>query len=306
FLDLCYNPELATEVTLQPIRRFGFDGSILFSDILVVPHALGQDVRFEEGVGPILPPLSPEEIEALVDRFDGDPSSFDAHLNPVIETVQRLREALPNEVTLLGFCGAPWTVANYMVAGRGSPDQAAARLFALEHPAIFARLLDCLARASARYLNRQIAAGADAVQVFDSWAGSLSPAGLSAYSDGPIRAIRQAVGDAHPNVPVIGFAKGAMHRLGAFADATGVDAVGLDWTISVGDARSQLPVSVVSQGNIDPLLMVAGGDALDAAVDAMLAQAEGVPHVANLGHGITPQGSIDHVHRFIARVRGEA
>ena len=305
FLDLCYSPKLACEVTLQPIRRFGFDGSILFSDILVVPHALGQDVRFEEGVGPVVPPLDGPAIERLIGRFEDDPEAFDAHLDPVIETVCRLRAALPDEVTLLGFCGAPWTVATYMVGGRGSPDQAAARQFALREPDLFGRLLDCLARASTRYLGRQLSAGADAVQVFDSWAGSLSPSGFEAFSVGPIAAIRKGLRDIHPEAPVIGFAKGVMHALGRFAEATGVDAVGLDWTIDVAQARAQLPDRITTQGNIDPLLMVTGGSALDAAVDAMLEGAAGRPHVANLGHGITPQGDVEAVHRFIARVRGE-
>jgi uroporphyrinogen decarboxylase len=303
FLDLCYNPELACEVTLQPIRRFGFDGSILFSDILVVPHALGQDVRFEEGIGPVLPPLDPLQIERLIGRFESDPEQFDRHLDPVIETVGLLRERLPDEVTLLGFCGAPWTVATYMVGGRGSTDQAAARGFALREPELFDRLLACLADASARYLSRQIDAGADAVQVFDSWAGSLSPTGFERYSITPIARVVSGVKKDHPQTPIIGFAKGAMHVLGPFSQQTGIQAVGLDWTIDVADARSQLPAQMVTQGNIDPLLMTAGADALDAAVNRMLEGAAGVPHVANLGHGITPDGQIDQVHRFIERVR---
>ena len=303
FLDLCYNPELACEVTLQPIRRFGFDGSILFSDILVVPHALGQDVRFEEGIGPVLPPLSAGEIDALIVGFESDPERFDRHLDPVIETVERLRSALPDEVTLLGFCGAPWTVATYMVGGRGSPDQAAARKFALNEPDVFDRLLHCLAEASVRYLSRQISAGADAVQIFDSWAGSLSPAGFQRYSVGPIAEMVEGLRARHAGTPIIGFAKGAMHALGPFSAETGVNAVGLDWTIDVAAARSQVPDTMVTQGNIDPQLMTAGRDALDAAVDAMVRGSEGLPHVANLGHGITPDGQIDQVHRFIERVR---
>ncbi|MGD1887758.1 MAG: uroporphyrinogen decarboxylase family protein, partial [Cohaesibacteraceae bacterium] len=187
FLDLCDNPELACEVTLQPIRRFGFDGSILFSDILVVPHALGQDVRFEEGIGPILPAMGVEEIDAMIARFGDAPSSLDRLLDPVIETVERLRAALPDEVTLLGFCGAPWTVATYMVGGRGSPDQAKARLFALQKPDAFARLIDLLVKASERYLSRQIEAGVDAVQIFDSWAGSLSPSSYERWTVDPIK-----------------------------------------------------------------------------------------------------------------------
>lgn len=303
FLDLCYNPELACEVTLQPIRRFGFDGSILFSDILVVPHALGQDVRFEEGIGPILPAMGVEEIDAMIARFGDDPSSFDRHLDPVIETVERLRAALPDEVTLLGFCGAPWTVATYMVGGRGSPDQAKARLFALQKPDAFARLIDLLVKASERYLSRQIEAGVDAVQIFDSWAGSLSPSSYERWTVDPIKRMTAGLRRSHADTPVIGFAKGAMHDLGRFVSETGVQTVGLDWTIDVAAARKQVPPSMVTQGNIDPQLMVVGGAALDAAVDRMKEGAGGVPHVANLGHGITPDGRIENVERFIARVR---
>lgn len=304
FLDLCYNPELACEVTLQPIRRFGFDGSILFSDILVVPHALGQDVRFEEGVGPVLPALDEDDIISLVERFESDPEQFDRHLDPVIETVERLRMALPDEVTLLGFCGAPWTVATYMVGGRGSPDQAKARQFALRKPEVFDRLLNCLSQASVRYLSRQISAGADAVQIFDSWAGSLSPDGFARLSKGPVRKIVDGVKAVHRDTPIIGFAKGAMHSLGDFSSSTNIDAVGLDWTISVADARAQLPKSMVTQGNIDPQLMITGGASLDAAVDRMMQEASGVPHVANLGHGITPEGQIAFVEQFVRRVQG--
>lgn len=306
FLDLCYTPRLACEVTLQPIRRFGFDGSILFSDILVVPHALGQDVRFEEGIGPVLPPLSVDDIDAMIAGFEDDPSAFDRHLDPVMETVALLRASLPDEVTLLGFCGAPWTVATYMIGGRGSPDQARARQFALLHPQTFARLMDLLARASQRYLSRQIEAGADAVQIFDSWAGSLSPDGFERWSVAPVKVIAEGLRGSHPDTPVIGFAKGAMHALGRFASETGVQAVGLDWTIDVAEARRQLPASMVTQGNIDPQLMVAGGEGLDEAVDRMMKGAAGVPHVANLGHGITPDGRLENVERFIARVRDGA
>ncbi len=303
FLDLCYTPELACEVTLQPIRRFGFDGSILFSDILVVPHALGQDVRFEEGIGPVLPPLDRDAINGVIERFESEPERFDAHLDPVIETVRLLRASLPEEVTLLGFCGAPWTVATYMVGGRGSPDQAAARSFALKEPETFARLLETLAKASVRYLSRQIEAGADAVQVFDSWAGSLSPAGFEAYSISPISQIVTGLKADHAETPIIGFAKGAMHALGLFSQRTMIDVVGLDWSIDVADARKQVDAAMVTQGNIDPLLMTVGPEALDVAVDRMKRGAVGLPHVANLGHGITPDGQIDLVHRFIERVR---
>ncbi|MEM1288269.1 MAG: uroporphyrinogen decarboxylase [Pseudomonadota bacterium] len=306
FLDLCYSPRLATEVTLQPIRRFGFDAAILFSDILVVPHALGQDVRFEEGIGPVLPALDVDGIERLADAFEQDGGAFDAHLDPVIETVSRLREELPDSVTLLGFCGAPWTVATYMVGGRGSPDQAAARLFSRRHPQAFDRLLDLLVKASVRYLGRQVDAGADAVQIFDSWAGSLGPKDFDAFSTAKIATINSQLKAAYPGTPVIGFAKGAMHRLGSFVDGSGVEAVGLDWSVDVKQARQLVPQAVATQGNIDPLLMVVGGSALDEAVDRMLEGSRGVPHIANLGHGITPDGRVENVQRFVSRVRGEA
>ncbi|MEM6711562.1 MAG: uroporphyrinogen decarboxylase [Pseudomonadota bacterium] len=303
FLDLCYTPKLACEVTLQPIRRFGFDGSILFSDILVVPHALGQDVRFEEGIGPVLPPLDVAQIKALIERFEDDPTHFDRHLDPVIEAVGLIRAGLPDEVTLLGFCGAPWTVATYMVGGRGSADQAVARLFASAHEDVFDQLLGCLSKASARYLIRQIEAGCDAVQVFDSWAGSLSSSGFKRWTVKPVADIVSLVKKRCPDAPIIGFAKGAMHALGSFAEGTRIDAVGLDWTIDVADARRQVSALMVTQGNIDPLLMVGGEVALDAAVDRLKEGAVGVPHVANLGHGITPDGKIDQVQRLIDRVR---
>ncbi|MGD1888805.1 MAG: uroporphyrinogen decarboxylase family protein, partial [Cohaesibacteraceae bacterium] len=224
-------------------------------------------------------------------------------LDPVIETVERLRAALPDEVTLLGFCGAPWTVAPYMVGGRGSTDQAKARLFALQKPDAFARHIDLLVKASERYLSRQIEAGVDAVQIFDSWAGSLSPSSYERWTVDPIKRMTAGLRRSHADPPVIGFAKGAMHDLGRFVAETGDQEVGLDWTIDVAAARKQVPSSMVTQGNIDPQLMIVGGAALDAAVDRMKEGAAGLPHVANLGHGITPDGRIENVARFIARVR---
>jgi len=296
FLDLCYDPSLAVEVTLQPIRRFGFDAAILFSDILVVPHALGRDLRFEEGSGPLMTPIFPDEIGTI------DRSRFHSHLSPVYETVGRLRRELPAATTLIGFCGAPWTVATYMIAGRGSSDQSAARLFAYRWPAAMERLLALLADVSAEYLIRQIEAGADAVQIFDSWAGVLDDESFGRFCLGPIAAIVGRVRAAHPDVPVIAFPKGAGSRYDGFRQASGVAAVGLDWTVPLKQAR-RLQTEGPIQGNLDPQRLVAGGSALSEGVDAILAELGGGPLVFNLGHGITPETPIGHVEAMLDRVR---
>ena len=296
FLDLCYNPELAVEVTLQPIRRFGFDAAILFSDILVVPHALGRDLRFEEGRGPLLTPIRAEEVEAL------ETGRFHVNLAPVYETVGRLRAELPGETTLLGFCGAPWTVATYMIAGHGTPDQAPARLFGYRHPEIFAKLLETLADVSAAYLIRQIEAGADAVQIFDSWSGVLDDACFEAYCVAPVRRIVAAVRARHPATPIIGFPKGAGSLYRDYRKKTGVTALGLDWTVPMEQARA-LQAEGAIQGNLDPLRLVAGGRAIDEGVDRILEQLGSGPLVFNLGHGITPEAPIENVERMLKRVR---
>lgn len=297
FLDLCYNPDLAVEVTLQPIRRFGFDASILFSDILVVPHALRRDLRFEEGRGPLMTPIAENEIAELTD--DG----FHAVLAPVYETVRRLRMALPAETTLLGFCGGPWTVATYMIAGHGTPDQAPARLFAYRHPESFARLLDLLADCSAAYLIRQIEAGADAVQIFDSWSGVLDEASFEAHCIRPVARIVSKVCAAYPAVPIIGFPKGAGSLYGGYREKTGVTALGLDWSVPWSQAV-ELQRHGAVQGNLDPLRLVAGGKALSEGVDRILETLGGGPLVFNLGHGITPEAPIENVEAMVARVRG--
>lgn len=297
FLDLCYNPDFAVEVTLQPIRRFGFDASILFSDILVVPHAMGRELNFEEGRGPVMTPIRAEEVARL------EVEGFHDHLAPVYETVRRLRKELPPETTLLGFCGAPWTVATYMIAGHGTPDQAPARLFGFSEPEAMRALLDRLALSSAEYLIRQIDAGADAVQIFDSWSGVLDEACFTEYCLRPVAEIVRRVKAVHPTVPIIGFPKGAGTLLETYRQKTGVDVLGLDWTVPFGQAvglQRQGPV----QGNLDPLRLVAGGAALDDGVDAILHGLGGGPLVFNLGHGITPQTPIAHVERMIERVRG--
>lgn len=296
FLDLCYNPDLAVEVTLQPIERFGFDASILFSDILVVPHALGRELRFEEGRGPQMVPMSAADIDAL------DTGAFHVNLEPVYETVRRLRRKLPEETTLLGFCGAPWTVATYMIAGHGTPDQAPARLFAYREPEAFRRLLALLAEQSAAYLIRQIEAGADAVQIFDSWAGVLDEASFEAFCVAPVRTIVERIGAAHPQVPVIGFPKGAGAAYAGYRERTGVDGLGLDWTVSM-EAAAALQRRGAVQGNLDPLRLVVGGRALEDGVDAILKALGGGPLIFNLGHGIVPETPVAHVEAMIDRVR---
>jgi len=296
FLDLCYDPALAVEVTLQPVRRFGFDAAILFSDILVVPHALGRDLRFEEGSGPVMTPIAAEEIGRI------DASCFHERLAPVYEAVGRLRRGLPEATTLIGFCGAPWTVATYMIAGRGSPDQAAARLFGYRWPEAMRRLLAVLSDVSAAHLIRQIDAGADAVQIFDSWSGVLDDESFEHFCLGPVAAIIRQVRAKHPEVPVIAFPRGAGSRYCGFRRASGAAALGLDWTVPLEQARG-LQAEGAVQGNLDPQRLVAGGRALSDGVDAILKQLGGGPLVFNLGHGITPETPIGHVEAMLDRVR---
>jgi uroporphyrinogen decarboxylase len=298
FLKLCFTPELAAEVTLQPIRRFRFDAAILFSDILVIPQALGQPVTFEAGEGPRLDPIS--DAAGL--------SRLSAHadqrtLAPIYETIARVKAELAPEVTFLGFCGAPWTVATYMVAGRGTPDQAPARLFAYRDPEGFQRLIDLLVETSATYLIAQLKAGVDAVQIFDTWAGVLSPEEFRRWSIVPTAHIVQTVRAAVPGARIIGFPRGAGTSLVVYAEQTGVDAVGLDWMIDPGFARDQVQSRLPVQGNLDPLALLAGGAALDAAVDRVVETFAGKPFIFNLGHGILPETPIAHVERMLARVR---
>jgi len=298
FLDLCFSPELAAEVTLQPIRRFGFDAAILFSDILVIPHALGRKVSFVAGEGPRLDPISDPDVIAKL------PAEADQNrLAPVYETVARVKAELSPDVTLLGFCGAPWTVATYMIAGEGTPDQAPARIFAYRHPAAFAALIDRLTNASIAYLVRQLQAGADAVQIFDTWAGVLPPEEFRRWSMEPTQKIVAGIRKQIPDAKVIGFPRGAGSLLPLYAHHTDVDAVGLDWMIDKTFARYQVQRLKPVQGNLDPLALLAGGEALDRAVDdVMAAFAEG-PFIFNLGHGILPETPIENVERMIKRVR---
>jgi len=299
FLDLCYDPDLAVEVTLQPIERFGFDASILFSDILVVPHALGRDVRFEEGRGPLLTPISAAEISAL------ESDVFHVNLEPVYETVRRLRARLPDETTLIGFCGAPWTVATYMIAGHGTPDQAPARLFAYREPAAFEQLLKVLADHSAAYLIRQIEAGADVVQIFDSWSGVLDDASFDRFCVQPVAEIVRQVRAVHPDVPIIGFPKGAGAHYQTYRQKTGVTGLGIDWTVPLETAKD-LQRSGPVQGNLDPLRLVVGGKALSDGVEAILKTLGDGPLIFNLGHGITPETPVAHVEAMVKQVRSAA
>jgi uroporphyrinogen decarboxylase len=298
FLELCYSPDLATEVTLQPLRRFPLDGAILFSDILVVPDALGQSVRFEAGEGPVLDPVSVATIAGL--GKEKDPLT---HLAPVLETVRRLRATLAPEKTLIGFCGSPWTVATYMIGGRGSTDQAAARLFALRHPEAFAQLIDILVATSIEYLVAQFEAGADVVQLFESWALNLDDAAFTSHVIAPNRRIVEGVRARIPNAPIIGFPRGAAGNLARYAAATGVNALGLDYATPLDFAGKTLPADLPVQGNLDPLRLVAGGDQLDRRVDDIIAAFSNRPHIFNLGHGIVPETPIEHVSRLVERVR---
>ncbi len=299
FLALCFNPELAAEVTLQPIRRFGFDAAILFSDILVIPHALGQEVRFVEGEGPRLDPL--EDAAALA-RLRGEADH--AVLAPVYETVRRVKAALPDGVTLIGFCGAPWTVATYMVAGRGTPDQAPAKDFAARDPDGFARLIDLLVDSSADYLLRQLDAGAECLQIFDTWAGALPPPDFERWCVQPTRRLVEKVRAARPDVRIIGFPRGAGRQIPHYVEETCVDAVSLETGIDRTFAREQIQSRVPVQGNLDPEVLLAGGAALDRGVEEVMAAFSGGPFVFNLGHGITPPTPIANVERMLRRVRG--
>ncbi len=299
FLNLIFTPEYAAEVTLQPIRRFGFDAAILFSDILVVPHALGQAVRFAAGEGPRLEPLADgQALKRLAGAVDQNV------LAPIYETVALVRAKLDGGTALLGFCGAPWTVASYMVAGQGTPDQAPARLFAYREPEAFAGLIDILVEASAAYLVRQLQAGADAVQIFDTWAGVLPPEEFARWCIEPTRRIVAKVRAAVPGAKVIGFPRGAGALLARYVEEIPLDAVGLDWSVDRGFVRDRVQSRVAVQGNLDPLVLVAGGAALDRAVDAVMDAFSGQPFIFNLGHGIVPQTPIAHVERMLARVRG--
>ena len=298
FLDFCYTPRLSVEATLQPIRRFGFDAAILFSDILVVPDALGQKVSFEAGEGPQLEPVdSAQRLLALRSEIDLD------RLSPVFEAVQLIKSNLPENIPLIGFCGAPWTVASYMVAGKGTPDQAPARLLAYRDPDLFAVLIERLTAASIVYLLRQIDAGVDAVQIFDSWAGVLPHREFRRWCLEPLRKIVAGVKTLRPDIPIILFPRGVGAHLIELAQTSGADVIGLDTSVNLSFAANSVQKLLPVQGNLDPLALLAGGVALDAAVADILRALGGGPLIFNLGHGILPETPIAHVERLVNLVR---
>ena len=299
FLKLCFTPELACEITLQPIRRFHFDAAILFSDILVIPHALGQSVRFEAGEGPRLDPIASEKaIDAL-------PKAADQNvLAPIYQTVKQVRSKLDDKTAFIGFCGAPWTVATYMIAGQGTSDQAPARIFAYEHPKAFEKLIDRLVENSVEYLARQLEAGVDLVQLFDTWAGVLPPDEFARWCIEPTARIVNELRRRVPNARVIGFPRGAGQLLGDYVDRVPVNAVSVDWTADRKFVRERVQSKVAVQGNLDPLALLAGGDALDRSIDAIMKDFGDGRFIFNLGHGILPPTPIAHVERMLKRVRG--
>jgi uroporphyrinogen decarboxylase len=300
FLELVYDSAAAAEITLQPLRRFGtgangLHAAILFSDILIVPYAMGQKLWFEAGEGPR---LAPTLLESTLDALTPDYSRYEA----IYETVRLVRAQLAPETTFLGFAGSPWTIATYMVAGQGSKDHSAARKMAYAEPERFGAIIDAIVDATVPYLIGQIDAGVDAVQLFDSWAGSLSPQQFARWVIAPNRRIVEQLRAARPGVPIIGFPKGAGAKLIDYARETGVDAVGLDETLDPVWANSVLPEGLPVQGNLDPLVLIAGGEALDEAIDAILAAFPTRPHIFNLGHGITPETPIAHVEQMLKRL----
>lgn len=296
FLALVYDTDAAAEITLQPIRRFGFDGAILFSDILIVPYAMGQNLEFLTGEGPKLTPR-------LVDTTLENLSAVPERLTPIYETVRKVRAGLDSEKTMLGFAGSPWTVATYMCAGEGSRDQHETRAMAYRDPSAFAEIIQAIVGVTVEYLSGQIQAGAEAVQLFDSWAGSLSPAQFEQWVIAPNAAIVAAVKARHPETPIIGFPKGSGEKLPAYARETGVDAVGIDETIDPLWAASELPEGLPVQGNLDPLLLLSGGEELETQALRVLDAFADRPHVFNLGHGIGQFTPIENVERLLGIVR---
>ncbi len=302
FLAMAYDPELASEITLQPIRRFGMDGAILFSDILVIPHALGQDLRFETGEGPKLDPVRNAEDLARLTL-----SSIDDVLNPIYETLRLTRRKLDEEgfgdTALIGFCGAPWTVACYMVEGRGSKNFATPKQWAYADPEGFSRLIDLLVEASAHYLAKQIEAGAQIVQIFESWAGVLDEEGFDRWSIAPTKKLVQKIKTQYPHIPVIGFPRGAtLALMDRYVQQTGIDGIGCDYTHAPADLKG-LQKKVCVQGNLDPEILLTGGDALEAPVQTILDELAGGPFIFNLGHGVIKETDPDNVARLVKQVQ---
>jgi len=300
FVELCLTPELAIEITLQPIRRFAMDAAILFADILLIPHALGQDLAFKEGEGPVLTPIA---SEADIDRLAAGAEQALARLAPVFATVRGVAAALPLDTALIGFAGAPWTVATYMIEGGSSRDFVAARRMANAEPKRFQRLIDLLVDVTTDYLDQQIKAGAEAVQLFDSWAGVLTDVEFARWCVAPVREIVQRLGTRHPAVPVIGFPKGAGIHYREYATLTGIEAVGLDPTVPLDWAASVLQKDATLQGNLDPIFLVIGGTAMEQAARRILESLGRGPFVFNLGHGIRPETPVAHVERLCELIR---
>ncbi|MGZ9812057.1 uroporphyrinogen decarboxylase [Pseudoroseicyclus sp. H15] len=302
FLSLCYSPDLAAEVTLQPIRRYGFDAAILFADILLLPQALGTKLWFVPGEGPRLETVtSAEELAAL-----RPVSAIHDTLGPVYDTVQILSRELPEETALIGFAGAPWTVATYMIAGRGTPDQGPAHALMAEDEATFAGIIDLLTEATVEYLSAQVQAGAEVVKLFDSWAGSLEGAAFERYSLAPMRAITAALKERHPGLPVIAFPRGAGARFEGAHEAIGADCIALDDGVTPDWAAAHVQRDGCVQGNLASHHMVTGGDALVEETRAIVKAFSGGPHIFNLGHGITPDADPENVQLMIDTVRGTA
>jgi uroporphyrinogen decarboxylase len=298
FMEFCGNPKLCVEATLQPIRRFGFDAAIIFSDILVIPHALGQSVSFETGSGPRLKPLDPaNDLSELAEEIELD------KINATFESIEAVRSALDNKISLIGFCGAPWTVASYMIAGKGTPDQAPARLFAYCYPKIFQRLINLLVDSSVKYLAGQIDAGADVIQIFDSWAGVLPDSEFERWCFKPVIEIVSKIKERFPETRIIVFSKGGGVRLEKFASVTGIDCLGIDTSVHLPWAREKLQGNVCIQGNLDPIALLAGGYRLDESIESILDALGSGPFIFNLGHGILPGTPIAHVDRLVKLVR---
>ncbi|NQV54916.1 MAG: uroporphyrinogen decarboxylase [Rhodospirillales bacterium] len=301
FLDFCYSPDLAVEATLQPVRRYQMDAAILFSDILVIPDALGQKVEFVVGEGPKLEAI--KQGEALP-KFDED--KFHQHLEPVYKTVERVLGELDDKTALIGFAGAPWTVATYMVEGGSSKDYQKTRQWAYSDPNGFQNLIDLLIDTTASYLSRQITSGAEAIQLFDSWAGILPPDEFKRWVTEPAREITRRLKSDHSTTPIIGFPRGAGAMYVDYAITTGVDCVSLDTTVPPEWAADNLPAGLAVQGNLDNLLLLTGGGALEQTAGRIIDAFKDRPHIFNLGHGILPETPVAHVERLCAAVRGHS
>lgn len=297
FMTLCFTPDFATEVTLQPIRRFGFDAAILFSDILVIPHALGQRLWFAEGEGPKLEKFGPADFAKM------KATSANTRLGPIFETVSRVKAALPSSVALIGFAGAPWTVANYMIAGGSSDDSEDLRRFAATHPTELDGLVETLVEATAMYLVEQVRAGAEVLQIFESWGGAIPAGMVGKYSVEPIRRIISLVRQQHPSIPFIVFPRGSGMNLSAYVQRTGANGMSIDFQTSLATARSIMSPTLATQGNLDPMVLAVGGEAQVSAIRQILEETAGKPHIFNLGHGIRQETPIRHVEDMIAQVR---